>query len=383
MSDERYPEVCVVTHPLGAAGENATRTLLEILSAITTVSLVTADLPDDSVIRNRHEVVELTDRGTGSSLPVAAARFIFNQLRMCRVIAQRDEEVVLFFGATAYLLPIAFARLIGRTVILEPRGDVPLTLRVQWEQQVPTPIATILAGVVSTLEAVGYRLSNAIITYTPSMAEELGLIKFDEKLYPKGARYIDTELFSPQIPYEDREMVVGFLGRLDQEKNVRTLATAAKDLPAEITFRFIGDGNLRAELERELADEIEEGSVKFTGWVDHDEVPGVLSELQLLVLPSAPTEGLPTVILEAMGCGTPVYATPVSGVPDVVRNDETGFLMESDRATVIRDDIVEILGRTDLDRISATGRELICEKYSFTAAVDRYQTILGEISPPK
>jgi glycosyltransferase involved in cell wall biosynthesis len=383
MSDERYPEVCVVTHPLGAAGENATRTLLEILSAITTVSLVTADLPEDSAIRDRHEVVELTDRGTGSSLPVAAARFIFNQLRMCLVIAQRDEEVVLFFGATAYLLPIAFARLLGRTVILEPRGDVPLTLRVQWEQQVPTPIATILAGAVSTLEALGYRLANAIITYTPSMAEELGLMKFDEKLYPKGARYIDTELFSPQIPYEDREMVVGFLGRLDQEKNVRTLATAAKDLPAEITFRFIGDGDLRAELERELADEIEEGPVEFTGWVDHDEVPGVLSELQLLVLPSAPTEGLPTVILEAMGCGTPVYATPVSGVPDVVRNDETGFLMESDRATVIRDDIVEILGRTDLDRISATGRELICEKYSFTAAVDRYQTILGKISPPK
>jgi len=166
MSDERYSEVCVVTHPLGAAGENATRTLLEILSAITAVSLVTADLPEDSEIRDRHEVVELTDRGTGSPLPVAAGRFILNQLRMCRVIARRDEEVVLFFGATAYLLPIAFARLIGRTVILEPRGDVPLTLRVQWEQRVLTPIAAILAGVVSTLETVGYRLSNGIITYT-------------------------------------------------------------------------------------------------------------------------------------------------------------------------------------------------------------------------
>ena len=154
-------------------------------------------------------------------------------------------------------------------------------------------------------------------------------------------------------------------------------------MPAEITFRFIGDGNLRAELERELTDEIEEGLVEFTGWIDHDEIPRELSQLRLLVLPSAPTEGLPTVILEAMGCGTPVYATPVSGVLDVVRNDETGFLMESDQATVIRDDIVEILGRTDLDRISAAGHELISEEYSFTAAVDRYQTILEEIPPPK
>jgi len=377
MSDERYSEVCVVTHPLGAAGENATRTLLEILSAITTVSLVTADLPGDSTIRDRNEVVELTDRGTGGSLPVAAGRFILNQLRMCRVIARRDEDVVLFFGATAYLLPIAFARLIGRKVVSEPRGDVPLTLRVQWEQRVPTPVAAMLAGIVSTLETVGYHLSTAIITYTPSMAEELGLETFDEKLYPKGARYIDMERFSPQIPYEDREMLVGFLGRLDEEKNVRMLATAAKELPAEITFRFIGDGVLRRDLERELTDEIGEESVEFTGWVDHDEVPRELSELQLLVLPSAPTEGLPTVILESLACGTPVLATPVSGVPDVVRDGETGFLLEELSPERIADQITSIFKRKDLAELSENGNSLIKEEYAFDAAVARYRAILS------
>jgi glycosyltransferase involved in cell wall biosynthesis len=44
-------------------------------------------------------------------------------------------------------------------------------------------------------------------------------------------------------------------------------------------------------------------------------------------MPSAPTEGLPTTILEAMACGTPVYTTPVLGVLSVVRDGETGFLM--------------------------------------------------------
>ena len=217
MSNERYPEICVVTHPLGPAGENATRTLLEILSAITTVSLITADLPENSAIRDRHEVVELTDRGTGDSLPVAAGRFILNQLRMCRIITQRDEDIMLFFGATAYLLPIVFSRLTKRTVVLEPRGDVPLTLRVQWDQRVPTSVAAMLAGVVDALETAGYYLSNAIITYTPSMAEELGLQTFDGKLNPNGARYIDTDQFSPQIPYEGRKMMVGFLSRLDKK----------------------------------------------------------------------------------------------------------------------------------------------------------------------
>jgi len=224
MSNERYPEICVVTHPLGPAGENATRTLLEILSAITTVSLITADLPENSAIRDRHEVVELTDRGTGDSLPVAAGRFILNQLRMCRIITQRDEDIMLFFGATAYLLPIVFSRLTKRTVVLEPRGDVPLTLRVQWDQRVPTSVAAMLAGVVDALETAGYYLSNAIITYTPSMAEELGLQTFDGKLNPNGARYIDTDQFSPQIPYEGRKMRVGFRSHTEK-KNSRARAS--------------------------------------------------------------------------------------------------------------------------------------------------------------
>jgi len=104
-----------------------------------------------------------------------------------------------------------------------------------------------------------------------------------------------------------------------------------------------------------------------------------LNRLQLLVLPSEPTEGLPTVVLESLACGTPVYATPVSGVPDVVRDGETGFLMTSQEAELMADDIATILGRDDLDRISAAGRALICEEYSFEAAVDRYRGILDEI----
>ena len=378
--EEELPDVCVVTHPLGAAGENATRSLLDILAAITSVSLITADLPEGSVIWDRHEVIELSDHGPGKSVPRAAVRFVWNQLRMCRAIARRDEDVILFFGATAYLLPILFSRMTGRTVVLEPRGDVPLTLRLEWERQLPSPVARGLAGVVWSLERIGYWLSNAIITYTPSMAEELGLDRFEEKLYPNGARYVDTDKFYPRVPFEARDSTVGFLGRLDEEKNVRTLAAVAKELPEDVTFRFIGDGDLRKELEAELAAEIEAGRVEFTGWVDHDEVPRQLSELRLLVLPSEPTEGLPTVILEAFGCGTPVYATPVAGVPDVVRDGETGFQMNDVDSRAVAREIEEILERDDLDMVGQNAQTLVEEKYSLEGAVERYTTVFKMIS---
>lgn len=372
-------DVCVVTHPLSGAGENATRTLLEILGAITTVSLLTANLPEDSPVRDRHEVIEITRKDEGRSIPVAAARFVLNQLRMAVVLARRDEETVLFFGATAYLLPILVAKLAGKTVVLEPRGDVPLTLRLQWEQRVPSPVARGLAGSVRTLEWIGYTLADGIVTYTPSMASELGLERFEHKLHTNGARYVDTDQFSPSGSFEDRDQIVGFLGRIDEEKGIRTLAAVAEELPDDITFRFIGDGQLHQWLRDRLDDETTAGTVETVGWVDHDDVPRELRQLRLLVMPSQPTEGLPTVILEALACGTPVYATPVSGVPDVVREGETGFRMDDTRTDAIVEDIASIMQRNDLETISENGRTLIEDEYSFEAAVDRYRTILAAL----
>lgn len=370
--------VCVVTHPLSSAGENATRTLLDVVSAVTCVSLVTADLPEDSTIRDTYDVHEVTTKGASqSNALVAALRFLRNQLRMCQVLADRDEDTVLFFGATSYLLPILFCRILGKTAVLEPRGDVPLTLRLNWERTLPDPVARALAGTVWILERACYHLADAIITYTPSMAAELGVDDFKSKLYPHGARYVDTEMFSVKIPYSKRNRVVGFVGRLDEEKNVRTLARVARNLPDDVIFRFVGDGPLREELETATE---EDPRIELSGWVNHDDVPSELNRMRLLVLPSHPTEGLPTTILESLACGTPVLSTPVSGIPDVVRERKTGFLLQEKTPDAVADAIRDALNGSDLEEMSAAGRRLIENEYSYTAAVERYRDILDRVN---
>lgn len=380
-SSESYPNVCVVTHPLGAAGENATRTLLDVLAAFTAVSLVTADLPEDSTIRDRYTVREMTKRSAGqNNVLIAMGRFALNQLRMCWAIQRQREEVILFFGSVSYVLPIAWARLLGRTVVVEPRGDVPLTLRLAWGRRMPTYIAYLLSRSVWLLERIGYRLADAIITYTPSMATELELGRFKQKLYPNGARFVDTEQFAPLTPFEERDQVVGYLGRIDEEKGVRMLASIAESLSPGVRFRFVGDGDLTPWLRDRLATELEAGQVELTGWVDHDAVPEELNQLRLLILPSSPTEGLPTTILESLACGTPVYATPVSGIPDVVRDGRTGFLMSQTDKDEIATEIERILDLDDLTEISARGRRLVEEEYDHSAAVNRYRAILRQIS---
>lgn len=375
------PGICVISQPVGGTGDTAQRTLLDILSAVASVSLVAADVPDGTDSTELYEVVDIGDEGIGDSVLASALAFVRMQLRMCRVISRREEEVVLFFGTTLYLLPILWARIRGKTVVLEPRGDVPRRLRITWEQELPRPFPRILAGGLLLVEHLGYTAADEIIAYSPSMATALRLDRYDHKLHPTGARYVDTDRFDVQTPFEEREPVVGYVGRFEEGKGVRPLARAVHDLPEEITVRFVGDGPLRDELTAELTAEIERGQVEITDWVPHEQVPAELNELMLYVL-SSESEGLPTTILEALACGTPAYATPVSGVPDVVRDGETGFLNPSMTPRRMARDIERILFDEPLADVSQRGRSLIEAEYSLDAAIARYSEILTDIGHP-
>lgn len=374
---EEIGGVCIVTQPeRGQTGKEHSADLADIIAEITAVTVLTANLPSDARLRKDHDFVEFSTTGTGDHVAVEAIRFALNQLRLSRELIKRDEEFVLFFGTTSYVLPLVVSELLGKRTVVLPRGDVPLSLRLRWEQRLPTALARGLAGLVSLLERVNYRLSDAVVTYTPAMARQLGLDRYRDKLFTSGARFVDTDQFDVRTPFEERERVIGFIGRLDVEKRVPELAEAAKRLSDDVRFVFVGDGDYRSMLERELADEIDNGSVEVVGWVDREDVPDQLNRLRLLVVPSHPTEGLPTTILESMACGTPAYATPVSGVPDVVRDGETGFLLQTVDGSTIAREIESILAREDIKEISAGARALIEKEYSFEAAVARYKRIL-------
>lgn len=374
------PDVAVVTMRSGATPQNATYLLLNVLSELTAVSLVTVMLSEESEIHSSYEVTEIARGAKADGLLRTALLFVRNQLRLCRAIRSLDEPVIYFFGGTAYSLPIVFAKLIGKTVIVQPRGDVPLTLRLEWEERYPDILARALATNVALLEFVSLSVADRIVTYTESMAEELGLGRFHEKLYPHGTRYIALEdEFTPRIPIEKRDRRVGMIGRLDVEKGVKGLTEAVSQLPADIIFRFVGDGSHRETVEERLESKIDAGQVEITGWVDHDEIPSHLNELRLLVLASEPTEGLPTAIQEAFACGTPVFATPVSGIPSIVIEGETGFLMEDRSPDQIAERIESILDRDDLPEISRACREFAVDNYSFEASVGNFERLLRDL----
>ncbi len=107
-----------------------------------------------------------------------------------------------------------------------------------------------------------------------------------------------------------------FVGRLTEQKALPVLLDALEDVKGA-SLVIVGDGPEQAALERRAATATSSGRVRFTGPLSRDEVLRYLAGARAAVLPSA-WENLPHAAVEALAVGTPVVATAVGGVPEVV-----------------------------------------------------------------
>ena len=122
-----------------------------------------------------------------------------------------------------------------------------------------------------------------------------------------------------------------YLGVLTRDKGVDTLVRAykivAECLKDKTELIIAGTGFLEQELKEFVGREITGGKVYFTGWVNHEERDRLLEQSDIIVLPSL-FECQPMSLLEGMAAGCGIVATRIGGVPDIVRDNENGFLVE-------------------------------------------------------
>lgn len=139
-------------------------------------------------------------------------------------------------------------------------------------------------------------------------------------LMPRG---VDAELFSPskrRRPSTDREIVLGYVGRLSVEKNVALLAKIQQELNhGQEKFMIVGHGAEEAWLREHLPRAV------FTGVLKGEDLAAAYADMDLFVFPSH-TDTFGNVVLEALASGVPAIVTPDGGPCTIVRNGVTGCI---------------------------------------------------------
>lgn len=159
---------------------------------------------------------------------------------------------------------------------------------------------------------------------TASMQRQLQQRGFNNLV--RWSRGVDVNLFKPSSAtlLDLPRPIALYLGRVSVEKNIE--AFLALDLPG--TKVVVGDGPARARLEAQYP------HARFMGYRFGEELAGILAAADVFVFPSR-TDTFGLVLLEAMACGVPVAAYPVTGPIDVVRQGVTGVLDEDLQAATL------------------------------------------------
>lgn len=170
---------------------------------------------------------------------------------------------------------------------------------------------------------------------------------------------------------------LGYVGGLQPYKGLSDLARAVEATDADVDVVVAGDGPERSSLEREFGDD---GT--FLGSVPYEQVPALYHEFDAFALPSH-TEGLPRVVLEAQATATPVVATRVGGVPEVVDDGETGLLCPPGRPDELASAIDRLVAdESTRERLGRAGRTAVEAGYTWGELYDRYERLLeATVSP--
>ena len=202
----------------------------------------------------------------------------------------------------------------------------------------------------------------------------------------------------------DRPSVV-FVGRITRQKGLPYLLRALAELPSEVQVVLLAGAPDTEEIKAEvigLVDTLREGRGEAGGvtWIGdmlpREKVIAVLSHATVFLCPSV-YEPLGIVNLEAMACGAAVVATATGGIPEVVVDGETGWLVQIDQVTdgtgtpTDPDKFVADLAATINDAVSdperaarmgQAGRERAVEHFSWTTIAERtlevYRTVLAD-----
>jgi glycosyltransferase involved in cell wall biosynthesis len=174
-----------------------------------------------------------------------------------------------------------------------------------------------------------------------------------------------------------------YVGRLSREKGLATLLRAAAS--ARVPVTLIGNGPLLEEL-RQLATELQ-SNVTFAGYLSGADLHRAIGDARAVVLPSEWYENAPLSVLEAFALGKPVIGARIGGIPELVRDGETGWTFGSGAAEELAARLSQVASSPDnaVERVGRNARSMVEQEYSTDAyrqrVVGLYQALGVDVGP--
>ena len=307
------------------------------------------------------------------------------QLQISRNLISISDNINIIFWRTlpsAFPIPLILAKLKGKKSILFVESRPSRSIKEMHKGPLGIE-GFVLSQIWKVIERTAFSLSDMIVVNVPSLLCQPWLNKYKSKVFPLPvvARFINSD-FKVSKPLSERRAIIGYVGRMSQEKGVVNLVEAMPSICNQISgveFLLGGYGPLLEQVKRELTHLIPQNQVKVLGWIPYKELPGYLNEVKLLVVPSYIESG-PYIVIEAMACGTPVLATPVGAVPDIIMDGKTGFIMEDNSPECIAENVLRALSYPKLDKIAKDAHDLVEKEYGYETMVERYKVILHQLT---
>ncbi|MCL4695212.1 MAG: glycosyltransferase family 4 protein, partial [Candidatus Hydrogenedentes bacterium] len=177
------------------------------------------------------------------------------------------------------------------------------------------------------------------------------------------------------------EFVIGAVGRLEPVKGFAYFVEAARAIAGSVPesrFILVGDGSLADSLRAQAADLGER--FQFLG-LRHD-VPDLMAAFDLCVVPSL-NEGMGRVVLEAGAAGAPVVASRVGGIPEIVRDGDTGILVPPQRAGAIVEAVLRLHGDPALRWQMSEAARSVTAAYGLESMVRRIEDLYERLIEEK
>ncbi|MGZ7193965.1 MAG: glycosyltransferase [Halobacteriota archaeon] len=323
-----------------------------------------------------------------ASFAFKALEQVFVHAQILRALATRRKEIdilVFFLGGVEFAIPLMFAKFLNIPClsILAGLGNAPRIRSVKESGDSHQFGELMRLRVLTFLERLTLQFSDKLIVYDPLLIDRGDLRKYQKRITIAHRHFVDFDTYRFSADVERRGNVITYIGRLHEEKGVLNLVKAMPqvvDKRDDVHLVMIGDGHLEGEIRRYVDAHALDGRVTLTGWVPHHELPRYLSASKLLVLPSY-TEGLPHAMLEAMACGTPVLATPVGAVPQIIRDNETGFIVRDNSPSSLATCIVEALASPHLARVARNARTLVQNEFQFESVLKAWRNVICDLDP--